>query len=110
MTEHYGAGEALALGDVMNLLRSAKQYNYDEVFLRGQRIWQVALDGTVNEAYKAADKDTRKRIVTWRKSLDTLYSAEKTLMNLIYPDNRTTAEETLMNLYRNAAFDIQKIR
>ena len=110
VTEHYGAGEAPALGDVMNLLRSAKQYNYDEVFLRGQRIWQVALDGTVNEAYKAADKDTRKRIVTWRKSLDTLYSAEKTLMNLIYPDNRTTAEETLMNLYRNAAFDIQKIR
>lgn len=110
VTEHYGAGEAIALGDVMNLLHSAKQYNYDEVFLRGQRIWQVALDGTVNEAYKAADKDARKRIVTWRKSLDTLYSAEKALMNLIYPDNRTTVEETLMNLYRNAAFDIQKIR
>lgn len=110
VTEHYGAGEALALGDVMNLLRSAKQYNYDEAFLRGQRMWQVALDGTVNEAYKAADKDARKRIVTWRKALDTLYSAEKALMNLIYPDNRTTVEEALMNLYRNAAFDIQKIR
>ena len=110
VTERYAGAEARALKDVRAMLAEAKTHSYDEVFYRGQRAWQIALDAAVNGAYKNADRETRKKIIAWRTALDTLYAAEQPLMELIYPSENATVQETLMNLYKNAAFDALKLK
>ena len=110
VSEQYAGAAARILTDIRNMLDAAKNYNFDEVFARGQRNWQIALDNTVNSVYKAADKETRRLIITWRTALDTLYTAETTLMEMLYPDNNTAAQEELMNLYRDRVFDTAKIK
>ena len=110
VTERYAGAEARALKDVRAMLAEAKTHSYDEVFYRGQRAWQIALDAAVNGAYKNADRETRKKIIAWRTALDTLYAAEQPLMELIYPSGNATVQETLMNLYKNAAFDALKLK
>ena len=110
VSEQYAGAAARTLTDIRNMLDAAKSYNFDEVFARGQRNWQIALDNTVNSVYKAADKETRRLIITWRTALDTLYTAETTLMEMLYPENDTAAQEELMNLYRDRVFDAVKIK
>lgn len=110
VTETYAGAEARTLKDTRTMLAGAKTYNYGDVFERGRRCWQITLDNAVNIAYKAADKETRKRIVAWRTALDTLYEAEKPLLEMLYPDSDTTVWEELMNLYKDRVFDSVKIR
>ena len=110
VTERYAGGEARALKDVRAMLAEAKTHSYDEVFYRGQRAWQIALDAAANTAYKNADRETRKKIIAWRTALDTLYAAEQPLLELIYPSGNATVQETLMNLYKDAAFDALKLK
>ncbi|MCR4885751.1 MAG: DUF11 domain-containing protein, partial [Clostridiales bacterium] len=110
VTETYAGAEARTLKDIRTMLAGAKTYNYGDVFERGRRCWQITLDNAVNIAYKAADKETRKRIVAWRTALDTLYEAEKPLLEMLYPDSDTTVWEELMNLYKDRVFDSVKIR
>ncbi len=110
VTELYAGAEARALNDVRNLLDETGKAYYGEAFVRGQRIWQVALDASVNGMYKAADKDARKLIIAWRTALDTLYAAEKPLMEMLYPDSNATVQEELMNLYKDAALDVSMMK
>ncbi len=110
VTETYAGAAARTLKDIRTMLDGEKSYNYGHVFEYGQRSWQIALDNTVNTVYKAADKDTRKLIISWRTALDTLYKAEKSLLEMLYPDNDTTVWEELMNLYKDRVFDSVKIQ
>ena len=88
----------------MDLLHSAKTYDFGDVFLRAQTLWQGALDQNVNAAYTAADRDGRKLIALWRMSLDSLLAAERPFLELLYPDNRAMLEEILMDIYKDAGF------
>ncbi len=110
VTETYAGAEARTLKDIRTMLAGAKSYNYGDVFERGRRSWQITLDNAVNISYKAADKEARKRIIAWRTALDTLYEAEKPLLEMLYPDSDTTVWEELMNLYKDRVFDSVKIR
>ena len=110
VTETYAGAAARTLKDIRTMLAGAKSYNYGHVFEYGQRSWQIALDNVVNTVYKTADKETRKLIIAWRTALDTLYEAEKPLLEMLYPDNDTTVWEELMNLYKDRVFDSAKIR
>ena len=110
VTETYAGAAARTLKDIRTMLDGEKSYNYGHVFEYGQRSWQIALDNTVNTVYKAADKDTRKLIIAWRTALDTLYKAEKPLLEMLYLDNDTTVWEELMNLYKDRVFDSAKIQ
>ena len=110
VTETYAGAAARTLKDIRTMLAGAKSYNYGDVFERGQRSWQIALDNVVNTVYKTADKETRKLIIAWRTALDTLYEAEKPLLEMLYPDNDTTVWEELMNLYKDRVFDSVKIQ
>ena len=102
VTETYAGAALKARNDVIDLLHSAKSYNADDVFARGQQLWQVALDNEVNPIYEAADGEQRILIATWRISLDTLYESEKTFLGLLYEGNDETQEEQLMELYKDA--------
>ena len=108
VTETYAGAAARTLKDIRTMLDGAKSYNYGKVFEGGQRNWQIALDNTVNTIYRAANKDTRKLIIAWRTALDTLYKAEKPLLEMLYPDNDTNVWEELMNLYKDQVFDSVK--
>ena len=66
---------------------------------------QRALDKAVNAKYKAADRDSRKTLAAWRQALDQMYAARKELLELLYSGNDDTAQECLMNLYRDASID-----
>ena len=110
VTETYAGAAARTLKDIRTMLAGAKSYNYGDVFERGQRSWQIALDNVVNTVYKTADRETRKLIIAWRTALDTLYEAEKPLLEMLYPDSDTTVWEELMNLYKDRVFDSVKIR
>ncbi len=110
VTETYAGAAARTMKDIRAMLAGAKSCNYGDVFERGRQNWQMTLDNAVNIAYKAADKDTRKLIIAWRTALDTLYEAEKTLLEMLYPGNDTTVWEELMNLYKDRVFDFAKFR
>ena len=110
VTDTYAGADARALKDVKDLLKAAKSYNLDEVFERGQIIWQAALDESVNAIYKAADRETRKQIAAWRISLDNLYTGERPMLEMLYPDNDAAVEEILMNLYRDTTLDKEQVR
>jgi hypothetical protein len=103
VTETYAGAAMKAQNDVIDLLSSAKSYNADDVFARGQQLWQVALDNEVNPVYEAADKEQRTLIALWRIALDSLSAAEKPFLELLYAGNDNAIEETLMNLYKDAA-------
>ncbi|MBR5257770.1 MAG: hypothetical protein IKV51_02350, partial [Clostridia bacterium] len=103
VTERYAGGAARALADTRQLLDASSSYVRDEVFSRSINYWISALDDKVNPAYKAADKETRKLIAAWRKSLDSLYDAEEVFLKMLYPFDGETLNEQLMNLYKAAA-------
>lgn len=105
VTETYAPGAARTVNSLLTLLHNAKSYDADDVFRRGQTLWQKALDDAVNPAYLAADKDARKRIAAWRIGLDSLVSAQRPFLELLCPDNAAMVEERLMNLYRNSALE-----
>ena len=86
-------------------VRSATRVSVDKAFIKTQQQWQMAMDNAVNGLYKAADKDTRKAIVSWRTLLDQAITARKALLEALYPSNPETVQEALANLYRDAAID-----
>ena len=105
VTETYHAAYARTLGEVLDTVRGTGSAGLDNAFLQAQRQWQIALDGVVNAAYKAAPRDSRKPIVGWRTMLDQYYTARKALMDLVYADAPEVGNEILMNLYKNAAVE-----
>ncbi len=110
VTETYAGSIAYAHQNVLALMDIEKSYDWDDVFHRGIQLWQPALDAAVNPIYKAADKDTRKQIAAWRISLDTLYTAEKDFLSLLYEGNDTAIQETLMDLYKDAALTAGELK
>ena len=105
VTETYAGPAERAWNDVLALLESARSYDADKVFARGQILWKAALDEIVNPCYLAADEETRKKIGTWRIALDSQLNAERPFLELVYPANSAAAEEILMNLYRTGALE-----
>ena len=105
VTETYAGPAEHAWNDVFALLESARSYDADKVFARGQILWKAALDEIVNPCYLAADEETRKKIGTWRIALDSHLNAERPLLELVYPANRAATEEILMNLCRTGALE-----
>ncbi|MCR4886842.1 MAG: hypothetical protein K5919_07995 [Clostridiales bacterium] len=105
VTETYAGFARRALADTLSLLHSAKSYDADDVFFRGQSLWQIALDSQVNLLYKDADRDARKRIAAWRIALDSVVNAERPFLSLLYAENPAVAEEVLMNLYKTSALE-----
>ena len=105
VTDTFAGPAALALEATMDLLHNAKSYDADVVFLRAQGLWQNALDKAVGTVYANADRDGRKLIALWRISIDSLLSAERPLLELLYPDNHAMAEELLMDIYKDAGFE-----
>ena len=110
VVETYMGSAAYAQKNVKHLLNIESAYAFDQVFARGIQLWQKALDTDVNAVYKAADKDTRKKIANWRISLDTLKTAEEALMGLLYEGNDVAIQETLMGLYKDAVFHAGKVK
>ena len=110
VTETYAGPAAYAQKNVRALMDIEKSYDWDQVFARGAQLWQTALDNDVNAAYKAADKEARRKIAFWRISLDTLKAAEEPFLKLLYEGNDNAVRETLMNLYKDAAMYVEKIR
>ena len=110
VTETYAGPAAYAQKNVRALMDIEKSYDWDQVFERGAQLWQTALDNDVNAAYKAADKEARRKIAFWRISLDTLKAAEEPFLKLLYEGNDNAVRETLMNLYKDAAMYVEKIR
>lgn len=106
VTERYDADHAAVFQEVTKLVRSA-QYSKAQAnaFNQALRRWQMALDALVNAEYKAADQEGRKLIAAYRKSLDSLYTARKDLMDLLYADAPEMSTEALSSLYRNALID-----
>ena len=105
VTETYAGPAARALKDVRSLLSAAKVYDAENVFQRGQILWQASLDEIVNPAYLAADKDQRKLIAAWRITLDSLLNAERPFLEDLYSENPAMVEEVLMKLYRVSALE-----
>ena len=105
VTETYAGFARRALADTLSLLHSAKSYDANDVFFRGQSLWQIALDSQVNLLYKNADRDARKRIAAWRIALDSVVNAERPFLTLLYAENPAVAEEVLMNLYKTSALE-----
>ena len=103
VTETYAGSIAYAHKHVIGLMDMEKSFDWDKVFLRGGQLWQSALDSVVNPLYKAADRETKKKIALWRISLDSLSAAERPLLELLYEGNGVAIEETLMGLYKDAA-------
>ena len=105
VTERYSAALSRTLGEVMNTIQNTGSAGWANAFVIAQRQWQLALDGTANAQYKAADKEARKLIAGWRVMLDQVYAARKDLLTLLYESAPQVSEEALMNLYKNAALD-----
>ncbi|MBR6009060.1 MAG: hypothetical protein IK056_08235 [Clostridia bacterium] len=103
VTERYAGEAARALAETRKLLDASSSYVRDDVFAQGLNYWISALDDKVNPAYKAADKETRKLIAAWRKSLDSLCDKEEVFLKMLYPFDGETLNEQLMNLYKDAA-------
>ena len=93
------------LEQALATVSGTKPYAAAQALVQTQAQWQMALDKTVNAAYKAADKETRQTIAAWRKQLDQLLTAREALLAALYPNSPATVQEALANLYRDAAID-----
>ena len=102
VTEQYAELAAEAFADTRSLLSSTAWYR-EQIFAQAQNYWQEALDEQVNEIYLASEKDQKKMIAAWRKSLDALRKADRNLYELLYTYEPATTEELIMDLYKDAA-------
>ena len=105
ITEYYAGAAAEALAGTKALSEAAA----DGAAAQALDIWKDALDVTANRAYKAADKDTRALIGSWRMALTMLYDADEELYELFWSGKPADAEELLMDLYKEAALLIDSI-
>ena len=102
----YDETGATAFRDTVRLAAGGRP----SAFRRAAVLWQMALDDTLNPVYEAAGNERRQAIAAWRITLDSLAPAEKSLLALMYGDRSATAEEQLMNLYRDAALNTEHVR
>ncbi len=100
--EQYAGLDAEANANTRRLLDSTAWYR-EQIFAQAQNYWQEALDEQVNEIYLASEKDQKKMIAAWRKSLDALRKADRNLYELLYTYEPATPEELIMDLYKDAA-------
>ena len=105
VTIHMNSMLADAMAETKEILYGTKPYAADESFGQARSTWQRALDKAVNAKYKAADRDSKKALAAWRQALDQMYAARKELLELLYSGNDDTAQECLMNLYKDASID-----
>ena len=106
VVERYDETGATAFRDTVRLAAGGRP----SAFRRAAVLWQMALDDTLNPVYEAAGNERRQAIAAWRITLDSLAPAEKSLLALMYGDRSATAEEQLMNLYRDAALNTEHVR
>ena len=100
--EQYAGLDAEANSNTRRLLDGTAWYR-EQIFAQAQNNWQEALDEQVNEIYLASEKDQKKMIAAWRKSLDALRKADRNLYELLYTYEPATTEELIMDLYKDAA-------
>ncbi|MBR6008835.1 MAG: hypothetical protein IK056_07085, partial [Clostridia bacterium] len=103
VVEHYSGHAAKAMADTRALLDKYADGQTDGVFAQSAEYWKSALDGTVNSAYKAAEKSTKPLIATWSLELNMLCDADEELYTQLYFTDPAVAKEHIMDLYREAA-------
>ncbi len=101
--EKYAGFAAEAMAETRALLGNAADGQADGLFANAAGIWKSALDEAVNAAYKKADKNVKPLIAGWNMSLGILGDADGELYSLFYRSAPETAEELVMDLYRDAA-------
>ena len=97
-------------GNALAVVRGSKSAYAAQAFVTAQAQWQMALDSAVNAQYRAADRDGRKLIAAWRRSLDQVIQARTELLSIFYQDYEEILQERLMNLYRDAAIDARIVK
>lgn len=73
-----------------------------QAFVKTQRLYQGMLDVDTSARYRAASAEMRPLIAQSRIQLDTLMSARKTLLSILYPDQPETVAEVLSQDWRDA--------
>ena len=94
-----------ALQDTLDLVSGAAPYARAAAIAQSNAYWQTALDHAVNIAYRNADRDARKLIVTWRMALDAVIETRTALLDMLYPDAPEITAEAGLTLYRDALID-----
>ena len=107
VVERFDSTGALALNDTVRLAAGEDRAT---AFSRGATLWQMALDEILAPVYEGAGKERKRAITAWRKSLDSLPSAARRLLTLMYSGNRAMIEEQLMNVYKDAVLCVEKLR
>ena len=108
VVERFDAAGTAALKETARMAVSAG--NRAVAFSRAAVVWQMALDDLMNPLYEAAAEKRKPAIAAWRTSLDSLLSAERHLLTLLYGGKRAIIEEQLMNLYKDAVLCTEKLR
>lgn len=101
--ETYSGSAAEAMAETRALFSNAADGQADSLFANAAGIWKSALDEAVNAAYKKADKNVKPLIAGWNMSLGILGDADGELYSLFYRSAPETAEELVMDLYKDAA-------
>ncbi|MBR7040417.1 MAG: hypothetical protein IKI24_01080 [Clostridia bacterium] len=103
VAEHYAGFAAEAMADTRALFVNAADGQADGLFAMAGEIWKTGLEQAVNAAYKKADRNVKPLIAGWNMSLDILGDADGELYSLFYRSAPETAEELVMDLYKDAA-------
>ena len=107
VVERFNGTGAQALNDTMRL---AAGEDRAAAFSCGATLWQMALDEILTPVYEGTGKERRRAIAAWRKTLDSLPTAERRLLTLMYSGNRAMIEEQLMNVYKDAVLCTEELR
>ena len=107
VVERFDGTGAQALNDTVRLAAGEDRAT---AFSRGATLWQMALDEILAPVYEGAGKERKRAITAWRKSLDSLPSAARRLLTLMYSGNRAMIEEQLMNVYKDAVLCTEELR
>ena len=95
-----------AFQDTLDLVCGTTSYAHGDAIAQSNAYWQTALDHAVNIAYRNADRDTRKLIVTWRKALDAVIETRTALLDLLYENAPEVSAEAALTVYRDALIDV----
>ncbi|MBR5344945.1 MAG: hypothetical protein IK127_03895 [Clostridia bacterium] len=90
-------GEATILTMLGN---SRTRDQFENVFVRAQRLWRSHLDEATSAAWKAAAPEAQSAVVTSRQAFDQWLTARTELLAVLYPDNPETVAEVLSGILR----------
>ncbi len=76
------------------------------VLVKAQRAWQTAVDGKINEMYKAASAEERSVISANRILLGRMMESKANMLELLYPNNPLIVNEILANMMRDALLSL----